>query len=121
MDIHGLTNEEIKGRLVDCKYSRIPIYEREFDNFIGVLHIKTYFKEVYQDPHVSIQSILQKPYYVSTDIMIDDLFNGFKKNHTHLALVRDANQKVIGMVTMEDVLEELVSDIAESSPKVRKK
>ena len=121
LDIHGLTNEEIKNKLIDCKYSRIPIYEREFDNFIGVLHIKTYFKEVYHDPHVSIHSILQKPYYVNTDIMIDDLFNGFKKNHTHLALVRDSNEKVIGMVTMEDVLEELVSDIAESSPKVRKK
>ena len=53
--------------------------------------------------------------------MIDDLFNGFKKNHTHLALVKDNTDKVIGMVTMEDVLEELVSDIAESSPKVRKK
>ena len=121
MDIHGLTNEQIKAKLIDCKYSRIPIYEREFDNFIGVLHIKTYFKEVYNDPHVSIYSILQKPYYVSTDIMIDDLFNGFKKNHTHLALVRDKNEKVVGMVTMEDVLEELVSDIAEASPKVRKK
>ena len=121
LDIHGLTNEQVKEKLLDCKYSRIPIFEREFDNFIGVLHIKTYFKEVYQDPHVSIYSILQKPYFVSTDIMIDDLFNGFKKNHTHLALVRDNNQKVIGMVTMEDVLEELVSDIAEVSPKVRKK
>ena len=53
--------------------------------------------------------------------MIDDLFEGFKKNHTHLALVRDTNGVVIGMVTMEDVLEELVSDIAETSPKVRKK
>lgn len=121
LDIHKLTNEQIKEKLLDCKYSRIPIFEREFDNFIGVLHIKTYFKEVYNDPHVSIYSILQKPYFVSTDIMIDDLFNGFKKNHTHLALVRDGNQKVIGMVTMEDVLEELVSDIAETSPKVRKK
>ena len=73
------------------------------------------------DPHVSISSITQKPYFVTPDIMIDDLFNGFKKNHTHLALVRDNNKKVIGMVTMEDVLEELVSDIAEASPKVRKK
>ena len=121
IDIHGLTNEQIKAKLLNCKYSRIPIYDREFDNFIGVLHIKTYFKEVYMDPHVSIYSILQKPYFVSTDIMIDDLFNGFKKNHTHLALVRDSNQVVIGMVTMEDVLEELVSDISETSPKGRKK
>ena len=121
IDIHGLTNEQIKAKLIDCKYSRIPIYEKDFDNFIGVLHIKTYFKEVYEDPHVSINSILQKPYFVTPDIMIDDLFNGFKKNHTHLALVKDSNDKIIGMVTMEDVLEELVSDIAESSPKARKK
>ena len=121
IDIHGLTNEQIKAKLIDCKYSRIPIYEKEFDNFIGVLHIKTYFKEVYMDPHVSIYSILQHPYFVSTDIMIDDLFEGFKKNHTHLALVKDSSGVIIGMVTMEDVLEELVSDIAETSPKVRKK
>ena len=121
IDIHGLSNEEIKKKILDCKYSRIPIYEKEFDNFVGVLNVKTYFKEVYNDPHVSIFSILQKPYFVTPDIMIDDLFNGFKKNHTHLALVRDSNNKVIGMVTMEDVLEELVSDIAETTPKVRKK
>ena len=121
IDIHGLTNEQLKKKLLNCKYSRIPVYDREFDNFIGVLHIKTYFKEVYMDPHVSINSILQKPYYVPADIMIDDLFNGFKKNHTHLALVKDSTGTVIGMVTMEDVLEELVSDIAETSPKVRKK
>ena len=121
IDVHGLTNEQIKQKLVNCKYSRIPVYDKEFDNFIGVLNIKTYFKEVYEDPHFSIFSILQKPYFVSTDIMIDDLFNGFKKNHTHLALVRDASKKIIGMVTMEDVLEELVSDISEISPKARKK
>ena len=121
IDIDGLTNEEIKTKLLNCKYSRIPLYEKDFDNFVGVLHIKTYFKEVYMDPHFSIHSIIQEPYYVNSDIMIDDLFNGFKKNHTHLALVRDEYKKVIGMVTMEDVLEELVSDIAETSPKVRKK
>lgn len=121
IDIHGLTNEEIKAKIIDCKYSRIPVYDKEFDNFVGVLHIKTYFKEVYKDPHVSIISILQKPYYVNNDIMIDDLFHGFKKNHTHLALVKNNKGHVIGMVTMEDVLEELVSDISEISPKARKK
>ena len=47
--------------------------------------------------------------------MIDDLFNGFKKHHTHIAIVRDKKQSVIGMVTMDDVLEELVSDISEPS------
>ena len=63
--------------------------------------------------NVSIRRKLQKPYFVSAKIMIDDLFNGFKKHHTHIALVRDKNRKIIGMVTMDDVLEELVSDISE--------
>lgn len=120
LDIYGLTNEQIKAKLIDCKYSRIPVYEKNFDNFIGVLHIKTYFKEIYNDPHVSINSILQKPYIVSPDVMIDDLFNGFKKNHTHLALVKN-NNEIIGMVTMEDVLEELVKDISETSQKGKDK
>ena len=45
--------------------------------------------------------------------MIDDLFNGFKKHHTHIAIVRDKKQQVVGMVTMDDVLEELVDGIRE--------
>ena len=74
---------------------------------------KTYFRAIEEDPNVSIRKTLQKPYFISSRVMIDDLFNGFKKHHTHLALVRDRNHHVIGMVTMEDVLEELVSDISE--------
>ena len=80
---------------------------------IGVLHIKTYISAYLRNPDVSIRRKLQKPYFVSSKIMIDDLFNGFKKHHTHIALVRDMNKKIIGMVTMDDVLEELVSDISE--------
>ena len=113
LDIRELTHEKLRSILMSTKYSRIPIFDREFDNFIGVLHVKTYFKEITKNPNVSIRKILQKPYFVTSSIMIDDLFNGFKKHHTHLALVRDNKKHVIGMVTMEDVLEELVSDISE--------
>lgn len=113
LDIRELTHEKLRSILMTTKYSRIPIFDREFDNFIGVLHVKTYFKEITKNPNVSIRKILQKPYFVTSSIMIDDLFNGFKKHHTHLALVRDNKKHVIGMVTMEDVLEELVSDISE--------
>ncbi len=113
LDIRELTHEKLRSILMTTKYSRIPIFDREFDNFIGVLHVKTYFKEITKNPNISIRKILQKPYFVTSSIMIDDLFNGFKKHHTHLALVRDNKKHVIGMVTMEDVLEELVSDISE--------
>ncbi len=115
LDIRDIDHESLKGILITTRYSRIPIYDRQFDNFIGVLNVKTYFKAIERNPNVSIRKILQKPYFVPTSIMIDDLFNGFKKNHTHLALVKNSSNKVVGMVTMEDVLEELVSDIAEPS------
>ena len=115
LDINGLTHDRLKDILINTNYSRIPIYDEDFDHFIGVLHIKTYFKAIEERSNASIRKMLQKPYFISPNVMIDDLFNGFKKHHTHLALVRDRNHHVIGMVTMEDVLEELVSDIAEPS------
>ena len=88
---------------------------------IGILNVKIYFEEYSKDPHVSIRSILQKPYFVSNKIMIDDLFHGFRKHRTHIALVRNANNRIIGMVTMEDILEEIVSDISEPASQKRRK
>ena len=113
LDIRNLDREKLHQIILETNYSRIPIYDGSFDNMIGVLHIKTYLSAYLRNPNVSIKRKLQKPYFVSSNIMIDDLFNGFKKHHTHIALVRDKNKKIIGMVTMDDVLEELVSDISE--------
>ena len=113
LNIRGLDKEKLHQIILKTDYSRIPVYDGSFDNMIGVLHIKTYISAYLRNPNVSIRRKLQKPYFVSSKIMIDDLFNGFKKHHTHVALVRDNNKKIIGMVTMDDVLEELVSDISE--------
>ena len=113
LDIRTLDKEKLHKIILKTEYTRIPIYDGSFDNMIGVLHIKTYLSAYLRNPNVSIRRKLQKPYFVSSRIMIDDLFNGFKKHHTHIALVRDMNKKIIGMVTMDDVLEELVSDISE--------
>ena len=115
LDIRTLDREKLHQIIIETNYSRIPIYEGNIDNIIGVLHIKTYISAYLRNPSISIRRKLQKPYFVSSNIMIDDLFNGFKKHHTHIAIVRDKNKKVVGMVTMDDVLEELVSDISEPS------
>ena len=115
LDIKTLDREKLHQIILETNYSRIPIYEDDIDNIIGVLHIKSYLSAYLRNPNVSIRRKLQKPYFVSSNIMIDDLFNGFKKHHTHIAIVRDKNKKVVGMVTMDDVLEELVSDISEPS------
>ena len=115
LDINDLNRETLHKIILETNYSRIPVYDEKIDDMIGILHIKTYLSAYLKNPNVSIRRKLQKPYFVSSNIMIDDLFNGFKKHHTHIALVRDKNRKIIGMVTMDDVLEELVSDISEPS------
>lgn len=115
LNIRDLDKEKLHEVIINTNYSRIPIYDGNIDNIIGVLHIKTYLSAYLRNPNVSIKSKLQKPYFVSSNIMIDDLFNGFKKHHTHIAIVRDKKQTVVGMVTMDDVLEEIVSDISEPS------
>lgn len=115
LNIRELDKETLHEVIINTNYSRIPVYDGNIDNIIGVLHIKTYLSAYLRNPNVSIKSKLQKPYFVSSNIMIDDLFNGFKKHHTHIAIVRDKKQSVVGMVTMDDVLEELVSDISEPS------
>lgn len=108
-----LTNDKIQKIIINTNYSRIPVYDGTLDNIVGVLNIKIYFDEYVKDCHLDIRSILQKPYFILPSVKIDDLFKGFKKHHTHIAFVKDKNKKIIGMVTMEDVLEELVSDISE--------
>ena len=121
INMRDLTNESLQNIIVNTNYSRIPVYDKVFDNMIGVLNVKIYFEEYMKDPHVSLRSILQKPYFVSNRIMIDDLFKGFRKHRTHIALVRDNRNKIIGMVTMEDILEEIVSDISEPATQKRRK
>ena len=113
LDIKGLTHEKLHETLINTNYSRIPIYDTEIDNIIGVLVVKSYLAKYLENHRISIRKTLQKPYFVSGNIMIDDLFNGFKKHRTHLAIVRSRERRVIGMVTMEDVLEEIVEDISE--------
>lgn len=117
LDINGLTTEKLFDVLETTSFSRIPIYKGTIDNIIGVLNVKTFFKQYVQKKDVRISKTLQKPYFVSSRIMIDDLFNGFKKKKTHIAFVRDNKMKTIGMVTMDDVLEELVGNIGEVDSK----
>jgi CBS domain containing-hemolysin-like protein len=121
INMRDLTNEYLQTIITQTNYSRIPVYDKVFDNVIGVLNVKIYFEEYSKDPHVSIRSILQKPYFVSSKVMIDDLFHGFRKHHTHIAIVRNSNNRVIGMVTMEDILEEIVSDISEPATQKRRR
>ena len=112
LNIDNLTIDKLNKVISNVPYSRIPIYDKDEDNIIGILVIKTYFEEYVLDPHLDIRSILLKPIYVDINDNIDDVFKELNKEKTHLGIVTKDN-KVIGIITMEDILEELVEDIDE--------
>ena len=109
-----LTTKAVIEFLKKCPYSRIPIYYQTPDRMIGVLVVKNFLAAYLHDPSVSYLPYVQKPYFVKPNVKIDDLIDGFRENHTQIALVRK-DKKIIGMVTTEDVLEELVGNIGENT------
>lgn len=112
IDMKDLSKEKLNELILSNKYSRIPVCYGSIDKIVGILHVKKYIKSYLKNPNLNITSVLQKPYYVSTKIKMDEMIDGFRKNHTHIAIVKNEN-RVIGLITMEDVLEELVGKIAE--------
>lgn len=114
INIKNLTIEKVNKIILNTKFSRIPVYKDNSHNIIGILTVREYFKEYIKDKHLNVESILQDPYFVNEDSKIDDIFKGFNEQKTHIAIVRNNENKVIGMITMEDILEELVGDIDET-------
>jgi len=110
IDINKATNEYLDSFLSNNTYSRIPVYDKTLDNIIGILHVRTYLKQRFTKGDVDIKQILSKPYFVSTQSKIDDIFEELKENRVHLAIVKNKN-KNIGIITLKDILEELVDDI----------
>lgn len=115
LDYDKCTKAYLKSFILNNTYSRIPIYQGSIDNIIGILHIRTYLKSLILRKNVNLKDILIKPYFVSPSAPIDEIFAGFSEYKTHIAIVRGAKGKTIGMVTMKDILEELVEDINEES------
>ncbi len=104
--------EELIKTLVEgnIPFSRIPVYDGSIDNIIGILHVRKFLKEYMLDRDVDIKSLLIEPYFVKPNIKLDDMLDGFSQHKTHIAIVTNNNERVIGMVTMDDVLEELVGE-----------
>ena len=113
IEYKNCNHKYLKEFLATCNYSRIPVYKGTIDNIIGVIHTRTYLKSLFLNPSAKATSVLTKPYFVDPQVSMDEIFEGFKQHKTHVAIVTK-NGKTIGMVTMKDVLEELVSDIDES-------
>lgn len=104
---------EYKDEMLSLKYSRIPVYSEDIDNIIGILYLKDYLLEAYVKgfENVKIDKILKPAYFVPERKNINELFNELQTNNQHMALLIDEYGGFAGLVTMEDLIEEIVGDI----------
>ncbi len=102
----------IHDLILEHTYSRIPVFEESFDNIKGILYIKDLIPFIDHEPDNWL-NLLREPYYVPENKKIDDLLKSFQERKMHMAIVVDEYGGTSGIITLEDVLEEIVGDISE--------
>ena len=110
--------ESITALVEDDPYSRLPVYEGSIDNIIGVLYLNHFLKAVVDNERVDIRSLLMPPCYVYKTVKLPAVLSQLKKAKQHLAVVSDEFGGTLGVVTMEDVLEQIVGEIWDESDEV---
>lgn len=106
-----MDHDEIKAILFNSKLSRIPVYHGDKDNIVGILFERDFFTAYIKRKNFRIKSLLRPVKYVSTSMKVGDLIHELQKAKTHMAIVSGEYGEVVGLVTMEDALEELVGEI----------
>ena len=126
VDVHAIdiddSWDEIIAAIMDSPYSRIPVYEDSIDNIIGILHLNAVFKaltekqetalfEAGKDKVLDLRSLLMPPCYVYKAMKLPKVLNSLKSAKQHLAIVTDEYSGTLGVISMEDVLEQIVGEI----------
>lgn len=101
----------LKTTVAEWGYSRIPVYTESLDHIEGILYLKDLLAHMGEVASFNWQSLLRKPFFVPEKKRIDDLFRDFQTKHTHMAIVVDEYGGCAGLITLEDVLEEIVGEI----------
>ena len=102
--------EEIHDLIIRERYSRIPVYEGEIDNIIGILHTRDYLEKVI-DGEANIRDLIIPAHFIYKNQKLSAILSDFRANRLHIAIVTDEYGGFLGIVTMEDLLEEIVGDI----------
>ena len=101
--------------IVESGYSRIPVYEKNFDNIKGILYIKDLLMHLHKADMFNWQPLIRPAYYVPETKKVDDLLKEFQTNKIHLAIVIDEYGGTSGIITLEDILEEIVGEITDET------
>ncbi len=124
LDVEAGRNEIIR-QIIDEGFSRLPVYLGDIDNILGILHSKDLLKAVIDGKFKSVRDIMRPVHFIPESMKINDLLRDFQKQHIQMAVVTNEFGATAGIVTMEDIIEELVGEIQdehdEEKPNVEKK
>ena len=116
-DVEGFSNKmiyrELLEGILESGYSRVPVYEESLDKIVGIIHIKDLLPHIDEVDGFGWQSLMRPPFFVPESKMIDDLLEEFREKKVHLAIVVDEYGGCEGLVTLEDIIEEIVGDISD--------
>ena len=115
LDVNGIDynisfNELIK-KIEELHYSRLPVYKNNLDEVIGILNTKDFIPHLNEPSDFNWHSLMRQPYFVPESKLIEDLLRDFQSRHIHFAVVVDEFGGTSGIVTLEDILEEIIGDI----------
>ncbi len=102
----------------EVPFSRIPVYRDSVDNIIGILYLNRFYRALLDDPDTDILSCLMKPLYIYKTVKLPDVLSQLRRSQQHLAIVTDEYGGTLGIVTLEDVLEQIVGDIWDESDEI---
>jgi putative hemolysin len=103
--------EKIRDIFLEERYSRIPVYEDDIDHVIGILSESDFFSQLIQQKEVNIRELLRKPLFVVESMKISDLLPELQKSKVHMAIVVDEFGGTSGLITLEDIIEQIVGEI----------
>lgn len=117
----NISNEELVQELIDSqyRYSRIPVYDETIDEIKGILYIKDVMKNI-NNKDVKVKDLVKDAYFVSQSRLINEVFKELQKHKMQMAIILDEYGGTAGIITMEDILEELVGDIYDEYDKEEK-
>lgn len=105
------TNKQVLEFITNTVHSRLPVKAANSDRIIGVLRVRTFLKEYRKNPRIEVRSVMTAPYIIRENTKIDKLLTYMRQHKLQMAIVQDEKRKVVGLVTLEDILEELVGEI----------
>jgi len=101
----------ILNTIAETQFSRYPVYERTIDHVVGILYVKHLLKELVDNKNVQLTDLLLEPVYIPKTMKLHDIMDEFRGHQSHMVIVADEYGGIMGIVTMEDVLEQLVGEI----------